>query len=65
MTDISQCCVLIVSHGQSESMTALGSYSQADEDSSSPTCCPRPQTSNKNCGSTEDETFLDRDTRDC
>jgi len=37
--------------GRSELLTALGSYSQADEDRSSPICCPRPQTINRNCGS--------------
>jgi len=36
--------MLIVSHGRSELMTAVGSYSQADEDRSLPTCCHRPQT---------------------
>jgi len=56
--------VLIVSHGRSELMTALGSYGQADEDSSSPVCCSRPQTININCGSIEDKTCLNPDTRD-
>jgi len=39
--------LIIVSHGRSELMTTQGSYSQADEDSSSPTCCSRPQTINR------------------
>jgi len=45
-------------------MTAMGSYSQADEDRSLPTCCPRPQTINRNCGSTDYEICLNPDTRD-
>jgi len=56
-------CVNCIS--QSKQVDDSTGYSQADEDRSSLICCPCPQTINRNCGSIEDETCLNPDTRDC